>query len=75
MSLQGHAPKNPFDYHKPSDNQIEQIAIVRENCKDLNTVLLSLPASRERSIAITKLEETCMWSTKGIIMADEGEIV
>lgn len=68
-------PKHPFDYHRPNEKQVQQITDVREGCKALHTVLLSLPPSRERSLAITKLEEVSMWSNKGIIMADEGEPV
>lgn len=67
--------KHPFDYHAPTPTQIEQIATVRAGCKALHDTLLQLPISRERSVAITKLEEVSMWANKGIIMADEGPIV
>lgn len=67
--------KNPFDNHKPSDAQVEQILTVREVCKALHATILALPSCRERSVAITKLEELCMWAVKGVIMTDEGEVV
>lgn len=67
-------PKHPFDYHRPSEKQVEQISKNRDECKALHAALLELSPSRERSLAITKLEEVSMWSNKAIIMADEGEV-
>lgn len=67
--------KHPFDYHRPNDEQVRQITDVREKCKELHAVLLSLPSTREQSLAITKLEEVSMWANKGIVMADEGAIL
>ena len=66
--------KHPFDYHRPNEAQVQQISDLREGCKALHNILLTLPNSRERSLAITKLEEVSMWGNKGIIMADEGEV-
>lgn len=59
--------KNPFEYQKPSDEHVVKITEVREKCKELYDVLLSLPESRERSLAITKLEEVSMWANKCIV--------
>lgn len=67
-------PKHPFDYHSPSKVQIDQIASVRTKCKELHETLLTLPPNRERSLAITNLEQVSMWANKGIIMADEGPV-
>jgi hypothetical protein len=67
-------PKYPFDYHRPSDTQIKQITTVREGCKTLHETLMELPSNRERSLAITKLEEVSMWANKGIVMFIEGEV-
>jgi len=66
--------KHPFDYHRPSEAQVDQITTVRKGCKALNEILLALPSCRERSLAITKLEEVSMWANKGIIMVDEGPV-
>ena len=60
-------PKHPFEYQSPTPEHVEQITTVRESCKALYEVLLSLPQSRERSLAITKLEEVSMWANKGIV--------
>ena len=67
-------PKHPFDYHRPSEAQVQEISRVREGCKALHAILLDIPNCRERALAITKLEEVSMWANKGIIMLDEGEV-
>lgn len=66
-TLQGPTPKNPFEYQKPTEEHVEKITQVREGCKTLHQILLSLPYSRERVVAITKLEEVSMWANKGIV--------
>ena len=66
--------KHPFDYHRPTTEQVEQISTIREGCKALHDLILTLPSSRERSVAITKLEEVSMWANKSVIMSNEGEI-
>lgn len=66
--------KHPFDYHRPSETQVEQITTVREGCKKLYETLLALPPNRERSLAITKLEEVSMWANKGIVLHDEQPV-
>jgi len=59
--------KHPFEYQKPTEEHVAKITEVREACKALYDVLQSLPASREKSLAITKLEEVSMWANKGIV--------
>jgi len=59
--------QNPFEYVKPTEQSVEDITKVREMCSDLNKMLLDLNPSRERSVAITKLEEVSMWANKGIV--------
>ena len=58
---------HPFEYQKPTDEHVAKITEVREACKALYEVLLTLPYSREKSLAITKLEEASMWANKGIV--------
>lgn len=62
--------KHPFEYQKPTDAHVAKITEVREACKGLYEILMTLPNSRERSLAITKLEETSMWANKGIVFHD-----
>ena len=59
--------KNPFEYQSPTPEHIAKITEVREACKALNELLLTLTPSRERSLAVTKLEEVSMWANKSIV--------
>lgn len=60
--------KHPFEYQKPTPEHVQQIETVRAALKAAyDTVLETLPPSRERSLAITKLEEASMWANKGIV--------
>jgi hypothetical protein len=53
----------------PTAEGIERIEHVRQLGRDLATaVVLNCPPSRERSLALTHLEETVMWSTKSIVL-------
>lgn len=59
--------KNPFDYQKPTEGAIPVIEATRDAFRTTHSFLLGLPASRERSVSITKLEESAMWAVKGIV--------
>lgn len=60
--------KHPFEYQPPTPEQVQQITVVREALKAAHDILIAtLPPGRERSLAITKLEECSMWSNKGIV--------
>jgi hypothetical protein len=61
------ATKNPFEYQKPTGERVVKITEVREKCKELHELILTLPTSRETSLAITKLEEVSMWANKSIV--------
>lgn len=60
--------KSTFDYATPTYSQIEVITKVREGFKTLEPIIRSLPASRENSLSISKLEEAAMWAIKGILL-------
>lgn len=63
--------KNPFVYQKPTEEQVERIERVRLTCAQLHEVLLeAVVSSRERSLAITKLEEVSMWAHKAIVFEE-----
>jgi hypothetical protein len=54
-----------FEYRKPSENGVKQIELVREHCRRLALLLeTELPDCREKSLAITRLEEVSMWANK-----------
>ena len=49
------------------DETQDKIANTRNAFTDITTyVLENLKDSREKSLALTKLEEACMWAIKGI---------
>ena len=63
---------NPFGYFKPADDMLPLIQEVRDNYSKLHKFLLTLPESRQRSIAITDLEASAMWAIKGLVLDDSG---
>lgn len=63
--------KNPFVFIPATDASKEKIKTNLEKCSDLHDFLLSLPECRERSLAITKLEEAAMWANKAIAFTQD----
>lgn len=61
---------NPFGYFKPADEMLPLIQETREAYTAVHKFLLSLPASRQRAIAITELETSAMWAIKGLVLND-----
>lgn len=58
---------------KPTDKGIDRIEEVRDVCKSLAFIIIEeCPRSRERSLALTHLEETAMWAVKSIVLEGEG---
>lgn len=58
---------NAFTYHAPKEGQPAKYQVIREKAKELAYLVDELvPASREQSLAITKLEECVMWANAGI---------
>ena len=56
-----------FTYHKPKADQPERYEALRKRAKGLAVLIIkSCPDSRERSLAITKLEEVSMWANASI---------
>lgn len=59
--------KNNFTYHVPKPGQPEQYQAIRDKAKELACLIDELaPNSREKSLAMTKLEECAMWANAGI---------
>lgn len=59
--------KNPFDTQPLDAEQTAAVEAVRAALKETHAALLThAPASRERSLAVTHLEEVGMWATKAI---------
>ena len=53
-------------YRVLTDDEKASVSSVKDATHDFGVLLDSLPPSRERSIAITKLEEASMWAVRGI---------
>lgn len=59
--------ENNFKYHSPKEGQPETYTALRDKAKELALHIAEVcPHSRERSLAITKLEEAVMWANAGI---------
>ena len=59
--------ENNFKYHSPKEGQPEKYVALREKAKELAYLIDELcPKSREKSLAITKLEEATMWANASI---------
>ena len=59
---------NRFTHHAPSSEEvIKAHQKIREECLKLSSVIAyHVPNSREKSLALTKLEEVMFWSNAGI---------
>jgi len=56
-----------FTYHKPKNDQPARYESLRHNARSLAAYICkSCPESRERSLALTKLEECVMWANASI---------
>lgn len=59
--------ENDFTYHPPKGDQAERYQQMRAMAKSLALQIVGLcPDSRERSVALTKLEESIMWANAAI---------
>ena len=56
-----------FTYHAPKEGQPEIYTRLRDEAAKLALLIAELvPASREQSLALTKLEESVMWANAGV---------
>ena len=56
-----------FTYHPPKDDQPRKYSEIRAVAKNFAFLIDDLcPESREKSIAMTKLEESVMWANAAI---------
>lgn len=58
---------NRFRYHRPDEAKAGKHTLIREKCFELACELNSLiPDGREKSLAMTHLEDVMFWSNAGI---------
>jgi len=56
-----------FRYHRPTVGQTARYVGIRTKAKELaETIDVNCPASREKSLAMTKLQEAVMWANASI---------
>lgn len=62
-----HEIENRFTYHAPSPDQAVSYGLIRGEARHLAKVLNEMcPESREKSLAMTALEEMVMWANASI---------
>lgn len=67
--------KKSYAYHKPSDTSLEKITKIRRWFSEGDTLIQELcPHSRERSHAITQLEDAAMWAIKAVVINDAASV-
>lgn len=59
--------ENDFTYHKPFGDQPQRYEEMRNKSRSLAELIVkNCPDSRERSLALTKLEEVVFWANASI---------
>ncbi len=62
-----------FTYHTPKEGQPQKYENIRKNALALAELLNAMcPDSREKSLAITSLEEAVMWANASIARNESG---
>ena len=59
--------KNNFSYHPPKGDQQQRYETIRTSARELASTIDNLvPDSREKSLAMTNLEQAVMWANASI---------
>lgn len=63
--------ENRFSYHEPRQGQPRKYESIRNKAKEFAYLIEQIcPKSREKSLALTKLEEAVFWANAGIARND-----
>lgn len=64
--------ENDFTYHAPTQLQVVAYQAIRDYARDFaHTIDAMVPDGREKSLALTALEEVVFWSNAGIARHQE----
>ncbi|TVX86018.1 DUF7681 family protein [Paenibacillus agilis] len=67
MTQQNPQIENIFNYHPPKEGQPEKYTEIRNKAKELAYLIEEMcPNSREKSLAITNLQQTTFWANASI---------
>lgn len=67
MSDRAEKLRHNFTYHPPKNDQPTKYQLIRESAFHLACIIEKYcPESREKSLAITNLEQCVMWANAGI---------
>lgn len=59
--------ENRFEYHRPTEEQQKKYIELRQKAKEMAyRIEVCCPPSREKSLAMTKLQEAIMWANASI---------
>ena len=59
--------ENTFSYHSPKGDQPARYETIRKHARNMATYISEeCPDSREKSVALTKLQECVMWANASI---------
>jgi len=62
-----------FEYLKPTDDQVERMALLRKAFTDLLVLIEgTVPSSADRTFAIRELRTAAMWLNQAITRNQEG---
>ena len=62
-----HQIENNLKYHAPNGDTIPRYEAIREKAREFAILINQMvPASREKSEAMTQLEDTVMWANAGV---------
>ena len=66
--------ENTFTYHRPFGNQPQRYEDLRNEAKSLaKTIQQACPESREKSLAITSLQQAIIWANASIAINETTE--
>ena len=74
MGLTDKQLDNIFTYHTPQGNQAERYTDLRDAARKIAQIIqLSCPESREKSLAITNLQQSVMWANASIAINEDRD--